>query len=145
MIRRIAAFVVAALIAFATASLIHTQVILAGLTELGADVPLPLRISTSLTDLAGLAPAFGPVVAIALLLGLLIAGFARRYIPLPRAMAFAIAGAGAMATALWLMQLSFDITPIASARTAGGLLLLCFAGGLGGIIFAFGTKPAAGH
>lgn len=139
MIRRIVAFIVAALVAFIAASLIHTQIILAGLSDLGADVPLSLRVSTSFADLIGLAPAFGPVVAIALLLGLLVAGFARRFIPLPRPLAFAIAGAGALATALWLMHLSFDITPIASARTTGGLLALCLAGAVGGVVFATGT------
>lgn len=145
MIRRIAAFVVAALVAFVAASLIHTQIILAGLSDLGADIPLSLRISTSLADLLGLAPSFGVVVAIALLLGLLVAGLARRYVPLPRPLAFAIAGAGAMATALWLMHLGFDITPIASARTTGGLLMLCLAGALGGVVFAIGSKPGSGH
>lgn len=143
MIRRIAAFVVAALVAFVAASLIHTQIILAGLSDLGADIPLSLRISTSLADLLGLAPSFGVVVVIALLLGLLVAGLARRYVPLPRPLAFAIAGTGAMATALWLMHLGFDITPIASARTTGGLLMLCLAGALGGVAFALGTAVRA--
>ena len=145
MTRYIVAFIIAALVAFVAASLIHTQVILAGLSELGADVPLSLRMSTSLADLLGLAPAFGAVVAIALLLGLLIAGFARRFIPLPRLAAFAIAGAAAMAATLWLMHLSYAITPIASARTTGGLLLLCLAGALGGMVFAIVSKPGAGH
>ena len=145
MTRYIIAFIIAALVTFVAASLIHTQVILAGLGELGADVPLSLRMSTSLADLLGLAPAFGAVVMIALLGGLLVAGFARRFIPLPRPIAFAVAGAAAMATTLWLMHLSFAITPIASARTTGGLLLLCLAGAFGGVIFAFGTKPSTGH
>ncbi len=145
MIRRILIFIAAVLATLCAASLTHTQIILSGLSDLGAEIPFGVRLSTSLTDLIGLAPAFGSVIAIALLLGLLVAGAARRFIPLPRPAAFGIAGGAAMATTLWLMQLSYDITPIASTRTPVGLLLICMAGVFGGVIFARGTKPATGH
>ena len=145
MIRRSLIFILSVLVTLCAASFLHTQIILSGLTDLGAEIPLGVRLSTSVTDLIGLAPAFGSVIAIALLLGLLVAGVARRFIPLPRPAAFGIAGGAAMATTLWLMQLSYDITPIASTRTPMGLLLVCMAGILGGVIFASGTRPAAGH
>jgi hypothetical protein len=130
MIRRILIFIAAVLATLCAASLTHTQIILSGLSDLGAEIPFGVRLSTSLTDLIGLAPAFGSVIAIALLL---------------RPAAFGIAGGAAMATTLWLMQLSYDITPIASTRTPVGLLLICMAGVFGGVIFARGTKPATGH
>ena len=68
MIRRILIFIAAVLATLCAASLTHTQIILSGLSDLGAEIPFGVRLSTSLTDLIGLAPAFGSVIAIALLL-----------------------------------------------------------------------------
>jgi hypothetical protein len=135
--RMIAGFVAAVLTALIAASIVHTGFVV---SALGVEVPAPVAVRTWAGDLAGLAPQFGAVIGIALLLGFLVAAAARRWVPLPPALAYAFAGGAAMATALWLMKRSYDITPIASARSTAGFLALCLAGALGGIVFAAAAR-----
>ena len=141
--RIVGGFVAAVLVTFATASFAHTHLIIQGLREVGAEVPPSVELATAGGDLVGLAPSFGIVIAIALLLGFLVAGIARRFVRLPRPIAFALAGGAALATALWLMHLSYEITPIASARSWAGFLTLCAAGALGGLVFASVSRTRA--
>jgi peptidoglycan/LPS O-acetylase OafA/YrhL len=146
MARLIAAYLAAVLATMVVASFVHTRFVVEGLRGIGADIPPHVALETARGDFVGLAPSLGPVIAIALLLGFVIAGIARRFIRLPRPAAFALAGAAALATALWLMKLSYEITPIASARSWAGFLSLCAAGALGGLVFALllrKPRPAA--
>jgi hypothetical protein len=140
--RAIGAFIAAVLVTLVAASAVHTNVVIAGLTALGVEVPVGLRLQTMWGDLLGLAPAFGAVIALALLFGFLIAAVARRWIKLPRSIAFALAGGAALGTALALMALAYNgITPLASVRGWGGFLLMCAAGALGGLVFAAISRP----
>lgn len=134
--RMVGGFIAAVLVTLAAASFAHTHYTIQGLTAVGAEVPPAVAMETVRGDFAGLAPSLGVVIAIALLLGFLVAGLARRFIKLPRPIAFALAGGAALATALWLMRLSYEITPLGSARTWAGFLTLCAAGALGGLVFA---------
>ena len=134
--RLVGGFVAAVLVTVAVASFAHTHFTLQALRAVGAEVPPAVAMETVGGDFIGLAPSFGVVIAVALLLGFVIAGVARRFVRLPRPIAFALAGGAALATALWLMHLSYEITPIASARTWTGFLTLAAAGALGGLVFA---------
>ena len=135
-------------VAYALASLAHTQTILAALGELGVQVAPGERLATSLGDLAGLWP-YALVIAVGLALGLLaVRAPPRRLVPLPPTARDALAGALAVASALLAMRLAFSITPIASARGATGFALQCLAGAVGGAVFAHslarlrGVRPA---
>ena len=142
--RTIGAFIAAVLVTLVVASAVHTSVVISGLTALGVEVPAALRLRTMWGDLVGLAPAFGAVIAVALLLGFLIAAVARRFVGLPRPIAFALAGGAALGTALALMTLAYNgITPLASTRGWGGFLLMCAAGALGGWVFASVSRARA--
>lgn len=143
--RTIGGYLAAVLVAVVAASIVHTLFVAQGLRDVGIDIPPPVALRTAGGDLVGLAPTLGPVVAIALLLGFLIAAVARRFVKLARPLAFALAGAAAMATALWLMKLAYNgITPLASARTGAGFLALCAAGALGGLIFTGVSRDRRG-
>ena len=97
--------------AYALASLAHTQTILAALGELGVQVAPGERLATSLGDLAGLWP-YALVIAVGLALGLLaVRAPPRRLVPLPPTARDALAGALAVASALLAMRLAFSITP----------------------------------
>lgn len=141
--RLVGGFIAAVLVTVVVACFAHTHFILQGLRAVGADIPSGVALRTAGTDLLGLAPAFGLVIAMALLVGFLVAGFLRRFIKLSRPIAFALAGGAALATALWLMKLSYAITPIASARTWAGFLALSAAGALGGLVFASVSRSRA--
>jgi len=141
--RLVGGFIAAVLVTVVVACFAHTHFVLQGLRAVGAEIPPGVALRTAWTDLLGLAPAFSVVIGLALLIGFVVAGFLRRFIKLPRPIAFAIAGGAALATALALMKLSYAITPIASARTWAGFLALCAAGALGGLVFASVSRSRA--
>jgi hypothetical protein len=131
----IGAWLAASLLTFLLASVVHSQFVMARLVAMGVDIPAGLRARTTLGDIAGLAPAFLPVVAVTLLLGFLIAGGVLRLMTGLRGIAFPVAGVAAMGAMLLVMQAVFKMTPIAGARDTGGWLLMLLAGGAGGWLF----------
>lgn len=141
--RIVGGFIAAVLVTVTAASFAHTHFTIQALRAVGAEVPPSVAMETVGNDFVGLAPSFGMVIAIALLLGFIIAGIARRFVRLPRPVAFALAGGAALATALSLMRLSYEITPIASARSWAGFLTLAAAGALGGLVFASVSRRRA--
>jgi hypothetical protein len=103
----------------------------------------------SLQDLAGLAPLFLPMVAFALLAALLCAALVCRYVVRwrrgsrwPGAVYF-VAGASALVMIHLTLELAFGLTPIAVARTAGGLALQALAGGIGACAYRYLVQRAA--
>ncbi|MFZ5616266.1 MAG: hypothetical protein ACOZAA_02945 [Pseudomonadota bacterium] len=132
-------YALAVIVATMLASFAHTQMIVEGLENSGAAVTLKQRLSMSAGDLSGLAPQYGIVIAIGLFLGFLVAAALRRVLKPLAPIAYPLAGAAAIATALVLMPilLKLDgITPIAGARTSLGFALQCLAGAAGGLAFA---------
>jgi len=139
-LRRGGGLLAAALVTLFFASLAHSLSVQAGLVALGTEISLGTRIGAILRDLAGLAPAFGIVIFIALLIGFVVAGLVRRYWPVTPWIAFPLAGFAAIATALLAMRLQFTFSPIAGAREMPGFLAISAAGALGGLAFAFITR-----
>jgi hypothetical protein len=138
--RPVLAFLAAVAVTFVIASVVHTHFVIQRLIGLGVEVPQSAALATVGGDLVGLAPAFGPVIAITLLLGFLIAVVVRRYLPALAPIAFPTAGAAAMATMLAIMHAIFKMTPIAGARDPGGWWLICLSGAVGGALFALLAK-----
>ena len=98
--RLVGGFIAAVLVTVTVASFAHTHFTIQALRAVGAEVPPSVAMETVGGDIVGLAPSFGAVIAIALLLGFVIAGLVRRFVRLPRPIAFALAGGAALATAL---------------------------------------------
>lgn len=140
-VRPLLAFLVAVAVTFVIASVVHTHFVIQRLIGLGVEVPQADALRTVGGDLAGLAPAFGPVIAITLALGFGIAVAVRRFLPALAPIAFPTAGAAAMATMLGLMHMAYKMTPIAGARDAAGWWLICLSGAVGGALFTLLTKP----
>jgi hypothetical protein len=132
----IGAFPVAFAAAFAGVSLAHTQFVLAGLSGVGAAPSLAETVHTSIADLEGLFPSLGPVLAIALAIGFLVAAGLKRVLKPLAGVAYPIAGFAAMATALIAMRISFHSTPLAGARGPEGFVVICLMGALGGLVFS---------
>lgn len=135
-LRTAAAFAAAVLAGFLAASFLHSQFVLAGLSRVGADIGLDDRLRMTGGDLAGLLPSYGGVLAVALALGFLVAWAAKRWLKPLAPVAYPLAGAAAVAAALWLMRLQFEMTPVAGARGTWGFLAQCAAGALAGALFA---------
>jgi len=135
-LRAVLAYLVAVLLTTLVGSIVQTQFNLAALATLGAEIGTGLRLRTTLDDLLGFTPAWGGIVAIGLALALPVAAWLGRRRPAWRAALCALAGAAAVYTALWLMQLALGLSAVAAARSVGGLLALVLVGALGGWVFA---------
>lgn len=138
--RRLAAFIVAAFVTYLIAAIAATASVMANLAEMGFAVSLADRFVTTLADLAGLLPAFLPLLAVALLLGFLVAGLIVRWQPGWRSFGYPLAGFAAVVVMHLLLKAVLGITPIAAAREVGGLLMQGIAGAAGGYAFFYLTS-----
>ncbi len=129
------AWIIASLIAFTLASVLHTQMVLLGLVNIDITIGVSAWLSTTFQDIWGLFPTYAPVIALALFLAMLVVVFFTKLIPIPKLLGF-IGGATAMLTVLISMQPIMDITLIAGAREPLGFALQCLAGAIGGWVFA---------
>lgn len=134
------AWAAAGLVTTAMTSLIHSWQVQEGITSLGVEIPPDVAVQTGLADLAGLALPVFLVFGVALALGFAMAAVLKPRLPLLEPIAWPLAGSLAVATALLLMRFQFEMTPLAGARGLDGLLLLCGAGAMGGLVFAW-LKP----
>jgi hypothetical protein len=135
------AFVVAVATAYLFAVLMYTQLNLGNLVELGLDVTMDVRIDAALHDLAGMAPTYAPLIAVALLLSFAVTGLVLRWVPQIRTLGYLVGGFVAIFVmeALMTNVISFHILPV--TRTTVGLLSQCLAGAFGGYVFVL----LAGH
>lgn len=144
-VRIAAAFLFALGVAVAGAAVAHTQLVLAALSALGVEIGLIDRLRSTFVAVRGFVPTLGPVLAAGLALAFLVATGLKRLLPPLSPAAYPLAGAAAMATAIVLMNLQYETTPIASTRTPLGFAALCattaFAGWMFGRLAA--VKPTA--
>ncbi len=137
LMRTAPAWSAAVLVTAVAASIVQSWQVQGRLTQLGVDIPPRLAAQTALDDFTGMAVPLLLVFGAALLIGFVVAGWVKQRVPALAALAWPLAGAGAVATALFLMHLQFEMTPLAGARGTGGFLLFCAAGALGGLVFAW--------
>ena len=140
-LRVVIAFIAAAAGGAVLATIAQTQFVIRGLNAVGAGVGFSDRMAMTLADLAGLAPLYGALIAIALLIAFLAAALASRVLPLPRALVLGVAGGTAMTVMLLLMQeVFFGVQLIAGARFAPGFAAQIVCGVFAGLLFA-GLTP----
>lgn len=138
-LRILVGYVAAVLAATAAASAFQTQMVIGRLDAAGAATPLSTRIAMTGTDMVGLAPQFGVVVAIGFLIAFPIAALLKRALRPLAGIAYPLAGAAALAAALVLMPIFLNLdgmTPLAGTRGTLGFALQGLAGALGGLVFA---------
>lgn len=97
------------------------------------------RFDWILHDLVGLQPLYGMLVAIALLLGLLVAGAVARFTG-ARSAVFAIAGASCIFALFSILKLTLGTVGVFGARGAAGLAAQMVVGLLAATVFAAVTR-----
>lgn len=130
------AFLIAVIVTFILASIFHSQFVIYELTAIGIEVPFTTRIRSTLSDLIGLAPGYGPIILIGMLIGFSIIGLSRKRLNWPAVIAYPIGGFVSIVAIHLLMYPIFYITLIAGARSNLGLAFQCLAGAIGGFMFA---------
>ena len=134
-VKNVGAFVAAVLVTYSVAAIFATSSVMARLAEMGVSVSIAERLATHGEDLMGMFALFAPLLGIALLLGFLVTAIVARWQPTWRSFGYPLAGFAAVIVMHVLLKAALDITPIAAARTTGGLLMQGVAGALGGWAF----------
>jgi hypothetical protein len=135
MIKTLAAYTWAVLVAYFLAVIFATQFVAASLIGMGIEVSLAQRLEMSFKDVIGMTGMFLPLVAVGFLIALGAAGILSRRNPLKRTFLFTLAGALAMIAIHLGLKFAFDINLVAVARTLIGLFTQAIAGAVGGYCF----------
>jgi len=132
-IRILGGYIIAVLVTYTLASLFSTASVVASLYDM--DIPVsPLQfLRMSLKDLAGMAGAFLPMIAVAFAIALPVAAWLGRRQPAWRIAWFALAGATALITVHVSLEAAFDIILVAGARSSLGLIAQALSGVAGGV------------
>ncbi|MFT7651377.1 MAG: hypothetical protein ACI9ON_003075 [Limisphaerales bacterium] len=143
--KRVFAFVLAVAAAYVFGTLTYSQLNLANLVEMGVEVDFQARLTTSLHDLTSMYDLYLPLIAVALLLGLLIAGLVLRWVPQIRTLGYVVGGFAAIFAMDFLLGavLTGGTHPLVVTRTTVGLITQCMAGAIGGLVFAHFTQPSS--
>jgi hypothetical protein len=122
----------------------HTQSVLAKLTEININISMSERLSTTYEDMLGLAPTYGLVILIALTIAFSIAGLISKKLTVSARLLYPLAGGVAFLVMLLAMQPILNVTLLAGARGTAGIALQVCAGVIAGICFAHLLKNSAG-
>lgn len=135
-LHRLSCFLLAVAIAAVAGSVAQTQFNLLALRALGVELPLRTWVATTVRDLAGFAPTWALVVALAFLPALPAAAWLSRRWPALRTGLYTLAGAAAILAALLAMNALLSISAIAATRSLAGLAAMVATGALGGFACA---------
>ncbi|MEO1241642.1 MAG: hypothetical protein AAFX54_07005 [Pseudomonadota bacterium] len=134
-----AAFIASSAITYTLASAFYTQQVLAKQAAIGAVYTAGQQAATYFDNFLGLAPAYGAVLTAALLIGFVVAAFVKRVLKPLAPVAYPVAGAAAVFTAIWSIEnlvAGGGVGAMGGARDGLGVALQCLAGGIGGSVFA---------
>ncbi len=140
MIRKLTAYLLAIIVAYLLASITATQSVIARLAEMGVDVNFADRLRMTLHDIAGMAGMFLPMIAAGFLAAFMLTALLCRWLGRRPVALYILAGAVALITIHLTLNLAFVITPVAIARTTGGLLIQGVAGAVGAYLYAYTNR-----
>lgn len=136
-LNRFSSWILAALFTVLLGVSLQTQMVIAGLNDLGANIGLLQSLSMTAYDIRYLGQIYGLFTFIALLIAFLAGGLLYHFIKFGRRFIYAVAGGTAMLVLLFSMKkVFFNIHMIAGASEALGISLQVFAGLVGGLLFA---------
>jgi len=134
---RLAIYLVAVMVTYLLASITASQSVIYSLSGMGMDLSFSERATMTFRDIGGMAAMFLPMIAFGLLVAFMATALICRYWNRWRIPLYLIAGAAALICIHLALNLAFNITPLAIARTPVGLVLQAFAGGAGGFTYVY--------
>jgi hypothetical protein len=142
---RLAVYLSAVMVAYLLAAITATQSVVSSLAGMGLPINFPERVSMTLSDIGGMAGMFLPLVAFALLIAFMATALVCRYRNQWRFPLYVLSGALALVCIHLALRLAFGITPVAIARTTGGLMMQGLAGAAGGLTYVLLTRSRFVH
>ena len=137
LLHRLCFFLVAVVVAAVSGSVVQTQFNLLALRALGVELPPTVWVAATAGDIAGFAPTYALVVAVAFLLALPAAAWLAGRWPGFRQGLYTLAGGAAILAALLAMNSLLSISAIAATRSLVGLVAMVATGALGGLAYAW--------
>lgn len=134
------AWATAVLVTSVIGSMIQTWQMQPGVNDLGTLLPSDLAIESALNEFTGLAVPVLTVFALALALSVAVISWLKPRVPVLAPIAWPLAGAAAIGTALGFIHARLGVAPLAGDRGFDGFVLFCSAGALGGLLFEW-LKP----
>jgi hypothetical protein len=137
-VRIIGAYIAAVIVTYGAAAVFYTQQILAKQAAIGAVYTPAQQAETYLANILGL-QIYGAVLAVALLIGFIVAAIVKRILKPLAPIAYPLAGAAAVVAAIYFIEntaAAGGAGAIGGARDALGLALQGLAGAFGGFVFA---------
>ncbi len=135
-LRLLLAYLAATAATAALGSVVQTQFNLAALQGLGATIPLGTRLLTTAQDLAGFAPLWAAILALAFLIAFVSATVLAWFLPARRTALLVVAGTVAVFVTLLAMKFTLPITVIAATRAVAGFVSIGLTGTVGGWLYA---------
>ncbi len=117
--------------AYLLASILNSQFVM---NAHGVPISFGDRFNMTMFDISNMG-LYLVIILAAFLIAFLIAAILKRFLPKLSNIAYPIAGAAAMGTALGLMYIMFQTVPISGARSTLGFISQVVAGAFGGWVF----------
>lgn len=143
--KKLGIYISAVLLTYLLASVSATQHVVARLLSMGLTVEPGERMLMTLQDLGGMAGIFLPLIAFGFLAAFLVAALLHYWLKRAQALLYVLAGATALVAIHVLLNLAFNITPVAIARSPSGLLIQGFCGAAGGYLYIFLNRRLGGR
>ena len=121
-------------VCYVFAALFSQLVVLNELRRLGLDISMSDNLFSLAHAVLNMVP-YMIVILIGFAIAFGVASVVKQRAARLSKVAYPVAGAAAMGTALWIMNLRFGVFPILGAQETYGLILQISAGGLGGLAF----------
>ena len=144
--KKLGIYLTAVLLAYVLASVSATQHVVSRLSSMGIPLDPGERVFMSVQDLAGMAGMFLPLIAFGLLVAFLVTALLHYWLKRGQTALYVLAGATALIAIHVLLNLAFNITPVAIARSPGGLLIQGLCGAAAGYLYIslnrrLGSRP----
>lgn len=133
--RKLGIYLSAVIAAYVLAVVSASQYVVYSLKGMGVEVGPADRLHMTLADLGGMAGMFLPLIAFGFLVAFLVAALLCRWLDRWRTVLYLLAGAAALTAIHLLLHLVLGLTPVAIARSAGGILVQALAGAAGGWLY----------
>jgi len=143
--KRLGAWLLAVAVAYLLATVTASQHVIARLSAMGIDVSLGERLAVTGRDIIGMAAMFLPMVAFALLIAFMTSALLCRWLSRWCLPLYLLAGAVAVVCIHLGLNLAFGITPVAIARSNGGLLAQAVAGAVGAFTYLSISRRQPSH
>jgi len=139
----VAGFIVGVLVTYLLGAAFISQGNIAAVTNMGFEIMFSQRIDAVIHDITHMYDLYLPVVAVAMLIALSVAGGIIRFLPNLRLIGYVSAGFVGMIAIHVIFKATLGASGIAPTREIVGLVLQGVAGGLGGLAFHYVSLKTA--